>query len=66
VLTGFWLGVPKVRDRWEDLGVGGGDNIKLGIDGENWIRLVQDRVQWRDFVSTVLRVRVSQRKQATV
>jgi hypothetical protein len=22
VLTGFWLGVPKVRDHWEDLGVG--------------------------------------------
>jgi hypothetical protein len=23
VLTWFWLGGPKVRDRWEDLGVGG-------------------------------------------
>jgi hypothetical protein len=23
VLTGFWLGGPKVRDNWEDLGVGG-------------------------------------------
>jgi hypothetical protein len=23
VLTGFWLGGPKVRDHWEDLGVGG-------------------------------------------
>jgi hypothetical protein len=22
VFTGFWLGVPKVRDHWEDLGVG--------------------------------------------
>jgi len=22
--TGFWLGGPKVRDHWEDLGVGGG------------------------------------------
>jgi hypothetical protein len=21
--TGFWLGGPKVRDHWEDLGVGG-------------------------------------------
>jgi hypothetical protein len=37
------LGRP--RHRWED-------NIKLdlreiGIDGANWIRLAQDRVQWR-------------------
>jgi hypothetical protein len=37
------LGRP--RRRWED-------NIKLhlreiGIDGANWIRLAQDRVQWR-------------------
>jgi hypothetical protein len=23
VLTGFWLGCPKARDQWEDLGVGG-------------------------------------------
>jgi hypothetical protein len=23
VLTGFWLGGPKVRDHWEDLGVDG-------------------------------------------
>jgi hypothetical protein len=23
VLTGFWLGGPKARDQWEDLGVGG-------------------------------------------
>jgi hypothetical protein len=50
VLTGFWLGGPKVRDHWEDLGVGGEDNIKLelreiGIDGANWIRLAQARVQ---------------------
>jgi hypothetical protein len=37
------LGRP--RRRWKD-------NIKLdlqeiGIDGANWIQLVQDRVQWR-------------------
>jgi hypothetical protein len=37
------LGIP--RRRWEN-------NIKMdlreiGIDGANWIRLVQDRVQWR-------------------
>jgi hypothetical protein len=23
VLTGLWLGGPKARDHWEDLGVGG-------------------------------------------
>jgi hypothetical protein len=23
VFTGFWLGSPKVRDHWEDLGAGG-------------------------------------------
>jgi hypothetical protein len=43
------LGRP--RRRWED-------NIKMdfrdiGIDGVSWIRLVQDRVQWRASVNTV-------------
>jgi hypothetical protein len=46
----------RPRCRWED-------NIKLvlretGIDGANWIRLAQDRVQWRAFVSTVMSLRV--------
>jgi hypothetical protein len=40
-----------------------GDNIKMvlreiGIDGANWIRLAQDRVQWRAFVNTVMDIRV--------
>jgi hypothetical protein len=44
------------------------DNIKLGfretgIDGANWIRLGQDRVQWRAFVNTIMNFRVPQRKQ---
>jgi hypothetical protein len=48
------LGRPK---RWWE------DNIKLdlreiGIDGANWIRLAQDRVQWRGFVNTVMNLRV--------
>jgi hypothetical protein len=39
------------------------DNIKLdlreiGIERANWIRLAQDRVQWRAFVSTVVNLRV--------
>jgi hypothetical protein len=48
------LGRP--RRRWED-------NIKIdlgeiGIDGANWIRLAQDRVQWLAFVNTVMNLRV--------
>jgi hypothetical protein len=48
------LGTP--RRRWED-------NIKLDlreivIDGANWIQLVQDRVQWRAFVNTIMNLRV--------
>jgi hypothetical protein len=48
------LGRP--RRRWED-------NIKMdlrktGTDGANWIQLAQDRVQWRDFVNTVINLRV--------
>jgi hypothetical protein len=44
------------RRRWED-------NIKMefreiGIYGANWIRLAQDRVQWRAFVNTVMNLRV--------
>jgi hypothetical protein len=44
------------RRRWED-------NIKMdlgeiGIDGTNWIRLAQDRVQWQTFVNTVMNFRV--------
>jgi hypothetical protein len=46
--------------RWED-------NIMLdlreiGIDGENWIQLAQDRVQWRAFVNTVMSLQVPKRK----
>jgi hypothetical protein len=44
------------RCRWED-------NIKMdlreiGIDGANWIQLAQNRVQWRAFVNTVMKLRV--------
>jgi hypothetical protein len=59
-----WVGRPeekrplgRPRRMWED-------NIKMdlkeiGIDGTNWIELAQDRVQWRPFVNTVMKFRVS-------
>jgi hypothetical protein len=52
------LGTPGRR--WED-------NIKMylrdtGIDGANWIRLVQDRVQWWAFVSTEMNLSGSTKK----
>jgi hypothetical protein len=45
----------RPRCRWED-------NIKMdlreiGIDGANWIRLAQVRVQWRASVNTVMNFR---------
>jgi hypothetical protein len=48
------LGRP--RRRWED-------NIKMDlrvieIYVANWIQLAQDRVRWRDFVNTVMNLRV--------
>jgi hypothetical protein len=44
--------LARPRHRWED-------NIKMGlretgIDGANWIRLAQDRVQWQAFVNMVM------------
>jgi hypothetical protein len=34
------------------------DLREIVIDEANWIRLAQDRVQWRAFVSTVMNLRV--------
>jgi hypothetical protein len=48
------LGIP--RRRWEDdIEM---DLREIGVDGANWIRLAQDRVQWRAFVNTVMNFRV--------
>jgi hypothetical protein len=42
------LGRPKRR--WEyDIKM---ELREIGMDGANWIRLAQDRVQWRAFVNT--------------
>jgi hypothetical protein len=46
----------RPRRKWED-------NIKMDlreivIDGTNWSRLTQDRVQLRDFVNTKMNLRV--------
>jgi hypothetical protein len=48
--------LERPRRSWEG-------NIKLdlreiGIDGANWIRLTQDKFQWRAFVNTVMNLRV--------
>jgi hypothetical protein len=63
VFTGLWLGAPKVRDHWEDLGVKWEDKInmdlrEIAIDGVNWIRLAQERGHWQAFVNTVMNLRV--------
>jgi hypothetical protein len=48
------LGRPRCR--WEDsIKV---DLREIGIDGANWFRVAQDRVQWRAFVNTVMKLRV--------
>ena len=48
------LGMP--RHRWKD-------NIKMdlrevGYDPGDWIALAEDRDQWRDYVRTVMNLRV--------
>jgi hypothetical protein len=55
-LQGFGWEAGRPRRRWED-------NIKMdlretGIEGANWIRLTQDRVQRWAFVNTVMNLRV--------
>jgi len=34
------------------------DLREIGIDGTDWIRLAQDRVQWGAFVDTIMNLRV--------
>jgi len=44
------LGTPMCR--WEDNSKM--NLMKVGINGLNWIRLAQDRLQWQAFVSMVM------------
>jgi hypothetical protein len=37
VFTGFWLGGPKARDHWEDLGVGGTITLKRTLWRYGWM-----------------------------
>jgi hypothetical protein len=47
--------VGRPRRRWEyNIKI---DLRKIEIDGTNWIRLAQDRIQWRAFVSMVMDLR---------
>jgi hypothetical protein len=47
VFTGFWLGGPKGRDHWEDLGIGGRITLRwtlwrqgsMGRTGFGWLRI---------------------------
>jgi hypothetical protein len=47
MFTGIWLGDPKVRDHWEDLGVGGRITLRwtlvtygsMGQTGFGWLRI---------------------------
>jgi hypothetical protein len=38
------------------------DLREKGIDEANWIQLAQDRVEWRDCVNTVMKLRVPYKK----
>jgi hypothetical protein len=36
VFKGFWLGGPKARDQWEDLGLGGRITLRWTLDMYRW------------------------------
>jgi hypothetical protein len=51
----------RLRRRWEDkIEI---DLWEIGMDGENWTQLAQDRVRWGALESTVMNFRVPLRKQ---
>jgi hypothetical protein len=60
---GHWLEIQKERDHWEDQDVGGWTMLKMdfreiGWGGGYWIKLVQDKEQWRALVNAVMNLRV--------
>jgi hypothetical protein len=44
VFTGVWLEVPKVRDHWEDLSVGGRITLRLTFGFHKDSRTVFDKL----------------------
>jgi hypothetical protein len=54
------VGKPERKRPLEDIGVDGKVILEwiLGWVGVDWMNLVQDRDQWRDFVNTVTNLRV--------
>ena len=51
---GSWWGKLRERDDSKDLGLDGGDNIKMYFKCINWIGLAQVGGKWRAVVDTVL------------
>jgi hypothetical protein len=45
----------RPRRRWDNIKI---DLREIWIDGANWIRLAQDRIQWQASVITVMNLRV--------
>jgi hypothetical protein len=59
IFTGFWLGGPKKRDHWKDLGVGGMITLRWtlgrqGSMGRTKFGWAQERVRWWAFVNMVM------------
>jgi hypothetical protein len=47
--------LDRPRSRWDD---NNKTDLKKEIDGTKWTQLAQDKVQWRTFVNTVMKLPV--------
>jgi hypothetical protein len=56
VFTGFWLGGPKVKDHWEDLGVGKRITLRWTLGRQGSTR--RTGFSWLRIGSTVMNLRV--------